>query len=196
MKRPTPTPTQWVRAIGKAALMPLIALVLAAAAAPALAQADMPDGKWWKRPRLAAEINLSPQQERDIEKIFVRTRPRLIDLKADLEKKQLALQVSMENHAADRRAIEKEIEAVENARAELQKARALMILDMKQVLKPDQWDRLLQMQQSIRERRQMMRERMEDRFAEPDRPRRNPDRQRPRANTPDSPRSPEKKNVD
>lgn len=148
----------------------LLALALSAAAATVFAQADMPDGKWWKRPRLAAEINLTPPQERDIEKIFVRTRPRLIDLRADLEKKQLALQVSMEDHAADRHAIEKEIESVENARAELQKARALMILDMKQVLKPEQWDRLLQMQQSIRERRQMIREKMEERFAAPDRP--------------------------
>jgi len=32
----------------------------------------------------------------------------------------------------------------------------LMILDMKQVLKPEQWDRLLQMQQAARERRRQM----------------------------------------
>ncbi|HXM75552.1 MAG TPA: periplasmic heavy metal sensor, partial [Thermoanaerobaculia bacterium] len=104
------------------------------------------------------EIGLSAEQSREIEKIFVKSRTRLIDIKADLEKKQLALQSSMEDQAADRRTVEKEIEAVENARAELQKTRALMILDMKQILKHDQWERLLQMQQEMRERRMMERE--------------------------------------
>ncbi len=130
-----------------------LALVLAAAA-PLIAAPEMPDGKWWKRPRLAAEIHLTPEQSREIEKIFVQARTRLIDLKADLEKKQLALQSSMDDQTVDRKAVERQIEAVENARAELQKARALMILDMKQVLKPDQWERLRQLQQEMRERRQ------------------------------------------
>lgn len=136
----------------------LTAAFLLAAALPLVAQPDFPDGKWWKRPRLAAEINLTPDQSRDIEKIFVRARTKLIDLRADLEKKQLALQSSMEDQAADRRIVEKEIGAVEQARAELQKARALMVLDIKQVLKPEQWEHLLQMQQALRERRLMEKE--------------------------------------
>ena len=134
------------------------AALFAGIAMPAFSEQDFPEGKWWKRPRLAAEINLGPEQSREIEKIFVRSRTRLIDLKADLEKKQLALQSSMEDRAADRRTVEKEIESLENARAELQKARALMVLDMKQVLKQDQWERLLQLQQEMRERRLMARE--------------------------------------
>lgn len=140
----------------------LLAAMLAALSVPALAAPDFPDGKWWKRPRFAAEIGLTADQSREIEKIFVKSRTRLIDLKADLEKKQLALQSSMEDQGADRRTVEKEIEAVENARAELQKARALMILDMKQILKHDQWERLLQMQQEMRERRLMQRESRRD----------------------------------
>ncbi len=134
------------------------ALLLVSLAPAAFSEQDFPEGKWWKRPRLAAEINLSADQSREIDKIFVRSRTRLIDLKADLEKKQLTLQSSMEDRAAERKTVEKEIESVENARAELQKARALMVLDMKQVLKQDQWERLLQLQQDMRERRMMARE--------------------------------------
>src|SRR6266540_7548500 len=131
----------------------MAALVLAALAAP-LAAADLPDGKWWKRPRLAQGLGLTPDQQQQIERIFVRSRTKLIDLRADLEKKQLGLQELMEDRSADRRDVEKKIESVENARAELQKARALMILDMKQVLKPEQWERLMQKQQERRERMQ------------------------------------------
>jgi aromatic ring-cleaving dioxygenase len=55
------------------------------------------------------------------------------------------------------------VEAVENARAELQKARILMVLDMKQVLKPDQWERLVRMREQIRERRMDRLERFRER---------------------------------
>lgn len=140
-------------------------------AAPAILATDMPDGKWWKNPRVTAELGLSPDQSTEIEKIFVRTRPKLIDLRGDLEKKQLDLQVAMEDKTADRSAVEKKIESVENARAALQKTRALMLLDMKQVLKPDQWERLVQKQQ---ERREMMQERRRRLQEEGARPRPNP----------------------
>lgn len=101
---------------------------------------------------MAAEIGLTSEQSDQVEKIFVRERGKLIDLRADLEKKQLGLESAMENPAADRADVEKRIGAVEAARAELQKTRALMYLDMKQVLKPEQWSRLVQMRQQRQER--------------------------------------------
>lgn len=132
----------------------LTGALLFAALAPAslAAPPELPEGKWWKRPRLAAEINLTDDQARQIEGIFSRARPELIDRKAELEKKQGELQDSLEANA-DRRTISARVEAVENARAGLQKARILMVLDMKQVLKPDQWDRLVRMREQLRERR-------------------------------------------
>jgi len=136
-------------------------------AAPAIRSAEMPDGKWWKNPRVTGELGLSPDQSTEIERIFVRSRPKLIDLRADLEKKQLDLQVAMDDKTADRSAVEKKIESVENARATLQKTRALMILDMKQVLKPEQWERLVQRQQERREQIQERRRRFQEEGARP-----------------------------
>ncbi len=163
-------------AVRRLVLSGALAGVLLVLAGPALGAPDVPDGKWWKRPRLANLIHLTPDQSHEIEQIFVRSRTKLIDLKADLEKKQLALQSSMEDQGVDRRAVEKQIGAVENARAELQKARVLMVLDMKQVLKPDQWERLLQLQQELRERRQMEKEGRPDGYEQ------NPRRLKPKDN--------------
>jgi Spy/CpxP family protein refolding chaperone len=135
---------------------------LAALACPGALSGQELDGKWWKHPRAAQELNLTPEQSLEIEKIFVKSRPKLIDLRADLEKKQLALQVAMEDKTADRAAVEKKIEEVETARASLQKTRAMMLLDMKQVLKPDQWEKLLSKQEERRERMQERRQRMRE----------------------------------
>jgi Spy/CpxP family protein refolding chaperone len=139
----------------------LACVVLAVAAAAALPAQDL-DGKWWKNSQIAEQVGLTPEQTDQIEKIFVRTRPMLIDLRADLEKKQFALQQALEDKAAARPELERKMEAVEDSRLELQKTRARMLLDIRQVLKPGQWRRLTQMRQRLRERilerREMRRE--------------------------------------
>ena len=126
--------------------------------ASAVASPDLPDGKWWKRPRVAAAIGLTAEQTRDIEEIFSKARPQLIDRKADLEKKQGNLEDAI-GADADRKSIASRVEEVEDARAELQKARILMLLDIKQVLRAEQWDRLVRMQQELRRQRMDRRER-------------------------------------
>ena len=130
------------------------------------------DGKWWKRPRIARELQLSAEQASELEKIFARSKPKLIDLRADLEKKQFAYDQAMLEENVDRKAIETMIEARESARADLQKELSLMELDMKQVLKPDQRERLSRMRETTRmqqqERRRRMREEsMRDEAARP-----------------------------
>jgi len=116
------------------------------------------DGKWWKNSRLAEEIGLTSEQGDKIEKVFVRSRPVLIDLRADLEKKQFFLQQAMEERSAPREDLEAKMEAVEDARAALQKARQRMLLDIRQVLKPEQWQKLVQRRQELRARVQEQRQ--------------------------------------
>jgi Spy/CpxP family protein refolding chaperone len=153
-----------------------LALLAALALAPAVLAGETPEGKWWKNPRVMAELGVSQAQADEIEKIFLRSRPKLIDLRADLEKKELDLQTAMEDKAADRSVVEKKIEAVETSRASLQKTRALMILDMRQVLNPEQWERLVQKQ---REWREQMHERRRMFRGEGARPRPGPEGRRP-----------------
>jgi Spy/CpxP family protein refolding chaperone len=129
-----------------------VVLLAALAGSAAASPANLPEGKWWKHPRVAAEINLTPEQVREIEGIFARARPKLIDGKGELEKRQGNLEEAIDSNA-DRRDIAAKVEAVENARAELQKVRILMVLDMKQSLKPAQWERLVRMHQQFRRER-------------------------------------------
>jgi Spy/CpxP family protein refolding chaperone len=127
------------------------------------------DGKWWKRPRIAQELAITPDQDAELEKIFARTKPKLIDLRADLEKKQFDYEQSMQADSTDRKTIEAKIEAREESRARLQKELALMELDMKQVLKPDQRERLMRLKEEAKQRLQERRRRLRDGDAE-DRP--------------------------
>lgn len=130
-----------------------VALLCAAFLLPSSSRAaDLPEGKWWKHPRVAAEINLTPDQVREMDDIFARARPKLVEGKAELEKRQGDLQDAIDANAG-RAEVASRIEAVEAARTELQKTRILMVLDMRRTLKPEQWDRLIEMRREIRQQR-------------------------------------------
>ena len=131
----------------------LLALLIAASAF-ALPGDGMPDGKWWKNPRIAERIQLSETQVNSLEKIFRRTRPVLIDLRADLEKKRLELQSTMDEKNVDSAEASRRIDDVERARTALAKARAMMFVEFRGVLTPEQWDRLRALARDFRERRQ------------------------------------------
>jgi Spy/CpxP family protein refolding chaperone len=127
----------------------------------AIAQQGLGEGKWWKRPRIVQALALTSAQTSELEKIFAKSRPKLIDLKADLEKKQFAYEQAMGADKVDRADVEAKIEAREQARAKLQKELALMELDMKQVLTPEQREKVMQFREENRqkmiERRKAMR---------------------------------------
>jgi Spy/CpxP family protein refolding chaperone len=130
--------------------------------ASASAAQGIAEGKWWRRPRIAQELQLSRDQAAELEKIFARSKPKLIDLRADLEKKQFDYDQAMLDEKADRKAIESKIEVREQARAALQKELSLMELDMKQVLKPDQRERLMRLRENARLRMQERRRRLRE----------------------------------
>lgn len=133
--------------------------LLVAAALPAQSIAE---GKWWKRPRIAQELALSPEQSAQLEKIFAASKPKLIDLRADFEKKQFDYDQAMQSDEVDRKALEAKIEAREQARAALQKELALMELDMKGVLNPEQREKLVRMRDNARAMMQKRRRQLRD----------------------------------
>lgn len=146
---------------GRLFALALAAVALLASAGRASAQ-SLVEGKWWKRPRIAAELQLTSAQAGELEKIFASTKPKLIDLRADLEKTQFAYDQAMQAENPDRKDLEAKITAREQARAALLKELSLMELDMKQVLTPAQRERLAQMRDRmktfLRERRGRMRD--------------------------------------
>ena len=136
--------------------------VVALCAAGVLTAQGPAEGKWWKRPRIARALDLSADQVGQLEKIFARSKPRLIDLRADFEKKQFDYDQAMQSDDVDRKVLEEKIEVREQARAALQKELAMMELDMKKVLSPGQREKLVEMREKARVVFQDRRRRMRD----------------------------------
>jgi Spy/CpxP family protein refolding chaperone len=126
---------------------------LAAPASHERAEPQQPDGrhrhKWWHDDQIKAELALTSQQAQDIEQIFQASVPRLRTLKEQLDLLEKDLSRMIRERTAPEATVAQQLDRVETTRAELNKARMLMIYKMHRVLSADQNEKL----RAISERR-------------------------------------------
>ncbi len=102
----------------------------------------LPPGMWWKNPKVAADLALTPDQQKKMEDIFIQSRSQLIQLHANLEQQQLLLGPLMDANPVDQPKALAQIGKIADARAELEKSDAKMLLSLRGTLTPDQWTKL------------------------------------------------------
>lgn len=99
-------------------------------------------GMWWKNPDLVKSLNITPDQQKRMDDIFQKSRLELIDLKGALEKQEVILQPMLDANPPDTNKVLGQIDRVAQARADLEKGNARMLLGIRGVLTPDQWTKL------------------------------------------------------
>ena len=101
-----------------------------------------PPGRWWSNPAFAKDLGLSGDQQKKMEAIFEENRPRLTDMFWALRKEEANMEPLLSADQPDETKILAQIDRVAQARAELEKSNARMLLGMRRVLTPDQWKKL------------------------------------------------------
>ena len=99
-------------------------------------------GKWWHDPELAQKLALTSDQQKKMDDIFQQHRLKLIDLNAALQKEETIMEPLVDAEQPDEAKILGQIDRVAQARAELEKANARMLLGIRRVLNQDQWKKL------------------------------------------------------
>ena len=99
-------------------------------------------GKWWKNSELVKKLGLSEAQVQQIEKTFQDHRLQLIDLRAALEKQEVTLQPLVDAERPDEAKVTAQIDQVAQARANLEKSNAKMLLAIRRILTVEQWKQL------------------------------------------------------
>jgi periplasmic protein CpxP/Spy len=99
-------------------------------------------GRWWNNPELAARLALTADQKKRMEDILQQHRLKLIDLHASVQKAEAIMEPLMAADQPDEAKVVAQIDQVAQARAELEKANARMLLGIRQVLTPEQWKKL------------------------------------------------------
>ncbi len=99
----------------------------------------MPPGKWWNKPDLVARLKITADQQRRMDEVFQQNRDRLIDLHASLGKEEAALEPMMQAAQLDDSKILPQIDRIAQARFELEKTEARLLLGIRHVLTAEQW---------------------------------------------------------
>jgi Spy/CpxP family protein refolding chaperone len=101
-----------------------------------------PPGLWWRNPDIIQKLTITPDQQKRMDDIFQQSRLQLIDLRAAVEKQEVLLEPMLDANPPDTNKILAQIDRTAQARAELEKANAKMLLGIRTVLTPDQWTKL------------------------------------------------------
>jgi len=109
-------------------------------------------GRWWNNPHMIETLKLTEDQRKSMDTILFDHREKLIDLRAALEKAELEMQPLMSASQPDQKAMVNQIDKTVAARAALEKANAMFLLDIRMKLTPDQWKQLQAMRSTMRAR--------------------------------------------
>lgn len=101
-----------------------------------------PPGIWWHNADLIQKLTLTPDQQKRMDDILQQSRLQLIDLRANVEKQELLMEPMLAANPPDTNKVLAQIDHTAQARAELEKANAKMLLGIRNVLTPDQWTKL------------------------------------------------------
>jgi Spy/CpxP family protein refolding chaperone len=113
--------------------------------------------RFWNNPEIVEKLRLTDDQRKAMDDILQQHRETLIDMRANLEKAELALEPLMKADQPDEARVLAQIDQVAQARAELEKANARFLLAIRSKLTPDQWKQV----QAFRANRQEMRRNFE-----------------------------------
>jgi Spy/CpxP family protein refolding chaperone len=99
-------------------------------------------GRWWTRPQVAQRLGLTADQTKKMDDVFQQYRLKLIDLNATVQREELIMEPLVSAEQPDEAKIVAQIDKVAQARAELEKANARMLLGIRRLLTQEQWNKL------------------------------------------------------
>lgn len=114
-------------------------------------------GRWWNNPKIAEKLNLTEDQRKAMDEIYQQQREKLVDLRATVQKAEIEMEPLVRADQPNESAVMAQIDKVAQARAELEKANARFLFELRAKLTPDQWKQVQEFRQNHEGMRQMRR---------------------------------------
>jgi Spy/CpxP family protein refolding chaperone len=118
---------------------------------------DLPPGTWWENQRFVDHIGLTEEQQGQIRDIVFAYARRMIDLKAEVEKAGLDLASSVDQVDFDPVPVRAAYAVFQAARQKLENERFEMLLEVRQVLTYEQWRKIEEIKQRMKQNRSQQR---------------------------------------
>jgi Spy/CpxP family protein refolding chaperone len=96
-------------------------------------------GRFWNNPKIVEALKLTDEQKKTFDEILQKHRETLIDMRANVERAEVAMEPLIRDDQPNEALILAQIDKLAQARAELEKANARYLLAIRSKLTPDQW---------------------------------------------------------
>lgn len=105
-------------------------------------------GRWWNNPKIVEKLKLTDDQRKAMDDIFQQHREKLVDLRASVDKAEIEMEPLVRADQPNESAVMAQIDKVAQARAELEKANARFLFELRAKLTPDQWKQVQEFRQN------------------------------------------------
>ena len=99
-------------------------------------------GAWWMNTALMQRLGITDDQKAKIERTYENHRQAILSTTDQLEKEEATLARLLDTDPVDRNAVYAQIDRVTQARSEMERAGAIMTLEMREYLTRAQWEQL------------------------------------------------------
>jgi Spy/CpxP family protein refolding chaperone len=134
-------------------ILMIFTLVVAAGSTLWARDFRLPPGKWWENSTLVDRIKLSQEQQGAIRDRVFDHALKMIDLKANVERRELELTERVERSDFDPGQIRSAFQALQTARQRLEAEHFELLLAIRQILSPAQWQALQDLREEMRRER-------------------------------------------
>jgi Spy/CpxP family protein refolding chaperone len=109
---------------------------------------EMMHGKWWNNSAVADEVKLTDTETERLEAKYTESRRKMIDLKSEVEKERLELDIILDKQDANKDQITERYNSLEKAREKLSKERFGMLLEMREIIGAERFQTLKEIHRS------------------------------------------------
>lgn len=100
--------------------------------------------KWWKNPRIVTQLQMSPNQVREVDAIFTSYKKSFVNYRKSLRNQEKILKKELRNPNANKEEVLQLIDGIEDTKADYTRTKVEMYLRIKDVLTPQQQSTLHQ----------------------------------------------------
>jgi Spy/CpxP family protein refolding chaperone len=103
---------------------------------------DVPSGKWWYNPKIQKNLDLSKKEIKTLDKLFAKSRRKLIKLKSEVENEQFELDQLLGQKKVDDAKVKKQFQKLEKSRNKLANERLEFVIGVRNILGHDRFQQL------------------------------------------------------
>ena len=103
---------------------------------------DVPGGKWWYNPEIQKNLDLSKKEISKLDKLFAKSRRKLIKLKSEVEHEQFELDQLLGQNKVDDVKVKKQFQKLEKSRNKLANERLDFVIGVRNILGSDRFQQL------------------------------------------------------